>query len=419
MTDTDAEFQWAGIAAYPRTSNGTGAHMHDDRPPVDPYADLTASLIDWPTFWADEQEPEQWLIEPLIPKGRAVALWAPAKAGKSTVVLEAVAAACTGKPIFGGRHQAQISVLYLDYEMTALDLRERLETMGYSEEIDMTRLHYALLPTLPPLDTDEGGLKLAMLAEHLAVDLVVVDTYGRAVVAPEDKADTTRAFYRWTGSRLKGLGIACLRTDHGGKDVEQGQRGSSAKNDDVDVVWRLEKKEGGVSRLHRTHSRMSWVPQSIELTRITDQASDVTAFKMTKGARGYGPGTKELVDDMDAAGVPIDIGRPRFRREYPDLKAKNSVIADAIRFRRERAEMASLEASKTAGTAPGTAQNRVLRGQLGTVRETPGQSMGTAPGTAGDRSRGQSPLGTRGQFPDPLDEGFDPDAYADLEWSDE
>ena len=45
-----------------------------------------------------------------------------------------------------------------------------------------------------------------------------------------------RAFARWTGANLRAEGIAWARLDHGGKNPSQGQRGTSAKNDDVDVV---------------------------------------------------------------------------------------------------------------------------------------------------------------------------------------
>ena len=49
-----------------------------------------------------------------------------------------------------GISRKPIHVLYLDYEMTRADLRERLEDMGYGPDADLKRLHYALLPDLRP-----------------------------------------------------------------------------------------------------------------------------------------------------------------------------------------------------------------------------------------------------------------------------
>jgi Fe2+ transport system protein FeoA len=37
------------------------------------------------------------------------------------------------------------------------DLRERLEGFGYGPDDDLSLLHYALLPTIDPLDTELGA----------------------------------------------------------------------------------------------------------------------------------------------------------------------------------------------------------------------------------------------------------------------
>ncbi len=130
-------------------------------------------------------------------------------------------------------------VLYLDYEMTPEDLRDRLEYFGYGPEYDLSHLHYASLPTLDALDSASGGDQITTDAVALGADLVVIDTAGRAVTGDENEADTYRALYARTGRLLKAEGIALVRLDHAGKDVAKGQRGSSGKNDDVDIVLSL------------------------------------------------------------------------------------------------------------------------------------------------------------------------------------
>src|SRR4029077_18443914 len=97
---------------------------------------------------------------------------------------------------------------------------------------------------------------------------VIVDTFGRAVRGEEDKADTVRAFYSHTGLAMKSMGIGYLRTDHAGKDEGRGQRGSSAKSDDVDVIWHLERSNGGL-KLTST-SRVSWVPPTLDIERLEE-----------------------------------------------------------------------------------------------------------------------------------------------------
>jgi hypothetical protein len=237
-----------------------------------------AHIIDWATFWDSDQSDEDWLAYPIVPRGRAIALYAPAKAGKSTIVLAVAAAAATGRPILGHRVADPVTVLYLDYEMTSADLQQRLLELGYGPEDDLSRLKYALLPSLPPLDTIEGARAVLDLVDEHSADFVVVDTFGRAVAGEEDHADTVRAFYRHTGLTLKAKGVTYLRTDHAGKDVDRGMRGSSAKNDDVDLVWKLQRadtQQGHAVKLTRTHSRISWVPETLTISRVeTDDGFD-------------------------------------------------------------------------------------------------------------------------------------------------
>jgi hypothetical protein len=233
-----------------------------------------AHIVDWNTFWDWDHSDEDWLAYPLLPKGRAMALYAPAKAGKSTVVLAVAAALATGRPILGHKVAGPATVLYLDYEMTQADLQERLYELGYSHNDDLSRLKYALLPSLPPLDTREGAIAVLELCDLYGVDAVIVDTFGRAVEGEEDHADTVRAFYRHTGLALKARNITYLRTDHSGKDVSKGMRGSSAKNDDVDVVWKLTRVDtdkGGGVKIERTHSRISWVPEELKINRVESE----------------------------------------------------------------------------------------------------------------------------------------------------
>ena len=291
-----------------------------------------AHLVDWEKFWTSDKGEEEWIAYPIIPAKRSVALYAPAKAGKSTIVLAIVAAVATGRRILGGEVGEKRDILYLDYEMTEDDLHERLSELGYDESDDMTRLHYALLPSLPPLDTLEGAKAILDLVRRTKSECVVVDTFGRAVEGDEDKADTVRAFYRHTGLALKAMDVAVLRTDHSGKDVAKGQRGSSAKNDDVDVVWQLSRKDEG-QLLKRTHSRISWVPAEIAIKRReTDCGYD---YVIDRGLQRFKDGTGNNAATLDRLGIPVDSSQ---RNALALLKAAGvgmhvSKVKDALRFR--------------------------------------------------------------------------------------
>lgn len=295
-----------------------------------------AHIINWDKFWSTDKTDEEWLAWPLIPRGRAIALYAPAKAGKSTVLLAVVAALAAGQPILGGYTAPPCRCLYIDMEMTEADLHERLTDLGYGPDSDLTNLNYALLPSLPPMDTIEGAKALLDLVHHTQAEFVAIDTFGRAVEGDEDKADTVRAFYRHTGLALKAAGITYLRTDHSGKDTSKGQRGSSAKNDDVDLVWSLKRINNGIT-LTRTHSRISWVPPEIKITRTENET---TEYILDLEAEVFEDGTDQRAQLLDELELPIDIGFNAAGRALREAGHKMSAtnLRNAIRFRKNGAQ---------------------------------------------------------------------------------
>lgn len=316
-----------------------------------------AHIVDWATFWASTKTDEDWLAHPMIPRGRAIALYAPAKAGKSSVVLALVAALATGRPIFGQTPVDPQHVLYLDYEMTEADLMERLIELGYNATDDLSHLHYALLPSLPPLDTKEGATAVLTIAQQADAALVVVDTFGRAVQGDENEADTVRAFYRHTGLALKAAGRAVIRTDHAGKDLEKGQRGTSAKADDVDVVWQLRRTDTGIA-LKCTHSRLTWVPKEIVLDRREDDNSVIHWTLFSGGA--YPEGTKEMWILLDQLGVPVQASARRAAEAIRGAghKGTNAVIRAAQRAR-QNAEAGRTTVLDDPDETPGKARRNV------------------------------------------------------------
>lgn len=288
--------------------------------------------IDWEELWNHQAPEHEWLAEPVLPAGRQVAIFSIAKTGKSLLALEIAAALATGRPVLNQPAAAPMHVMYVDMEMTADDLRERLESLDYGPHTDLAHLHYYQLADLPPLDTAEGGATIHRLARHHQAELVVVDTMARAVGGDENEADTYRDFYRHTGRHLKAAGIALLRLDHAGKDGVKGQRGSSAKDDDVDLVWRLTIDRDLVT-LHRTRSRIAWAPQTINLTR-TDHDGILRHIVQTDDT--YPAGTADVAALLDQHDVPLDAS---VRTAMTTLKTHGTgkrqlVVQAALRYRR-------------------------------------------------------------------------------------
>jgi RecA-family ATPase len=259
-----------------------------------------SALIDWPTFWATEGPQADFLCEPFLARGRGHAMYATAKLGKSLILLEAAAALATGASCWLHESTEPTDVVYLDLEMTAEDVKERLSDFGYDETSDLSRLHYYLLPHLPPLDTEAGGLALEAIVKLRSPTLVVIDTMSRVVHGDENEASTYQGFYRHTGLRLKRLGVTYIRLDHAGKDMTKGQRGSSAKADDVDVVWQASRNGTGF-RFKATHRRMGWVPETVDVNRELEPLRHVPLVTSI-------PADVSLTASrLDQLGAPLDI----------------------------------------------------------------------------------------------------------------
>jgi len=293
------------------------------------------AFVDWLAFWDRGRDPAEWVFEDVLARGRGHAIYASHKEGKSLLTLYMAAKLATmSEPIV---------VAYLDYEMGAQDLHERLEDMGYGPEVDLSRLRYALLPCLPPLDTAEGARALCAMLDGVQADfpeyhqVVVIDTIGRALAGEENSADTLRDFHRHTGIQLRRRGCTWARLDHGGKDPTKGQRGTSGKGDDVDIVWRLARTERGVI-LHRDLARMAWVPERVCFGLKDDP------LRYERVDYAYPSGTAELAEELDRLGVPP---HESVRATQRALRAagkgrKQEVIAAALRWRRERMQQLEL-----------------------------------------------------------------------------
>ncbi len=101
-------------------------------------------LIDW----ARIDESDDAIVEGLALPGRWTALVAPAKAGKSELILNVALHVSEGHEPFDRHSAAPVAVLHVDAEMGRVDLHERIVAAGF-QPCDLTRFH-ALGHPAPP-----------------------------------------------------------------------------------------------------------------------------------------------------------------------------------------------------------------------------------------------------------------------------
>jgi hypothetical protein len=275
--------------------------------------------FDWARVFTEIDPDPEWLVEPLVERGRQVAFFSEAKAGKSLVWLEIAAKLVRGDPVLGNPPRKPITIVYIDQENTRRDVVERLTKMGFDGN-GLERLLYYSFPDLSYLDTETGGRELYAVARVADADLVILDTLSRVVEGDENENDTYHNFYKYTGVRLKADGIALVRLDHSGKDKAKGMRGASSKYSDVDEVWQLTADEHGVVTLNRTHSRAHHGASRLVLTRedaptlrhATDERPEITAMLPTTD--------DEVMVWLDLQGISPSLG---INAAYHAVKASN------------------------------------------------------------------------------------------------
>lgn len=226
-------------------------------------------FIRWNEIWDSPRE-VNWCVPGLISFGRSHLWYGTSGMGKSLVVQEIAACAATGKSILGFPPLEPMKVLYLDNENTPLgDVIPRLEDMGFQKD-ELDNLAYLSFPQIPSLNLREGGDVFTQILEKFQPKLVILDTFSRFVDGDENQAITVQEFYKQCGIVMKRMKIAYIRIDHMGKDEEKKVRGTIAKRDDVDLIWKM-KEVSSNSRfeLINEKSRLPLLEKKLILDRTT------------------------------------------------------------------------------------------------------------------------------------------------------
>ncbi|MDP4014939.1 MAG: AAA family ATPase [Candidatus Nanopelagicales bacterium] len=362
----------------------------DDFAPLDLSATATAKyrFVNWGELLAGEHEPPDWVIPGVLPVGASCAIYSAAGEGKSLLMLDWAVRVAIGSPIFDDPIRSR-TVLYLDLEQSPSILRNRLEAFQFTDPEKLGRLHYSLLGEWEPLDTAEGGRRLLEAAQDVGAEVVIVDTLSRAVRGLENDSDTALAQYRHTVAPLRRAGIAYVRLDHSGKDPQRGQRGSSAKAADVDLVYRLALTDKDTLTLRREKDRLGLGdPDTLAIRRTTGEALTHESISIDSAREAKIDATTKRLDEL---AVPADAGRAKAgdALRSAGFPVRNKLLAEVVRRRKlsvggEPVPRMSLLDMRRTGTGPPTPPT----GKVGTG--------GDRSGTGSERERGQVGTG-RGQ----------------------
>jgi hypothetical protein len=176
------------------------------------------------------------LVGSLVREASLGMIHAPAGAGKTFFALGMAVSLTHGESFLGFQVKEPFSALYVDGEMAAFDMRERLKLL--SEGLDRnSNLLYIVTPDLtsrgiPKIDSDEGALALiAQLDERPEIKLVILDNLACLTRPDGDDSHGAKSFSFVQDLMLecRRRHVACWIVHHSGKNGEQ--RGTSKRND--------------------------------------------------------------------------------------------------------------------------------------------------------------------------------------------
>lgn len=213
---------------------------------------------------AKQYPPREWVIESIIPTQGLAMIYAPRGVGKTHVALGIAYAVASGGSFLKWRAPKPRGVLFVDGEMPAVALKERLAGIVLSSEKEASAPFRIITPDeqehgrTPDLSTPLGQM---MVDAHITdeIDLIVIDNLSTlARTGKENEGESWLAIQAWA-LKWRARGRSILFIHHAGKGGQQ--RGTSRREDVLDTVINLRRpgqyspEESAVFEVHFEKAR--------------------------------------------------------------------------------------------------------------------------------------------------------------------
>lgn len=213
-------------------------------------------------FLSLEFPPRKNILSPWLPSQGIVMVYAPRGVGKTFFSLNLGIAVASGGNFLGWKAPEPRGVLYLDGEMPAVVMQERLSAIILSADKEPSAPLKIITPDLqsygmPNLATPEGQEGLEPMLD--STGLIIVDNISTLCRGGrENEAESWLPVQEWA-LRLRSRGLSVLFVHHAGKGGNQ--RGTSRREDVLDTVISLKhpgdyrSEEGARFEVHFEKSR--------------------------------------------------------------------------------------------------------------------------------------------------------------------
>lgn len=202
------------------------------------------------------------ILSPWLPSQGLAMIYAPRGVGKTHIALNIAYAVTSNTAFLGWQPTKARAVLYLDGEMPATLMQERLQALITTHKKLPTAAFHLITPDLqqaamPDLATHLGTMMLEPYIEN--IELIIVDNISTLCRnTRENEADSWLPVQDWA-LKMRSLGKSVLFIHHAGKGGNQ--RGTSKREDILDTVISLKlppdynPKNGALFQIHFEKAR--------------------------------------------------------------------------------------------------------------------------------------------------------------------
>ncbi|MFD3698504.1 AAA family ATPase [Streptomyces sp. NPDC058646] len=332
---------------------------------------LEAELLDSDAL--DTIEPLDPIIADLLFRDTLTRVYGASGTFKSFMTLDFAGCVGTGTP-WHGQQVHQGPVIYLVAEgMKGIRKRVRAWEQHYGRR--MTGVKF--LPR-PVQAMDPEWMVLVELCRRLRPALIVIDTQARVTVGIEENSNTEMGRVVDRMEQLRGASQACvLLVHHAGHDSDRG-RGATAVKGALQTELGVERKGKGlcdttitlktgkqkddeelgdvVFGLHQVALNGEFKEDGAPVTSIVLVPLDPVSVPQAR--TGHDGRVAEIAAALDAKGIPVSFGRDRLRHACSSLgiTARNDVLNEVIKLRKERGEGTENLSPNLSPPMPGTGQ---------------------------------------------------------------
>lgn len=195
------------------------------------------SVID---FMRMEFPPRDYILAPWLPRQGLSMAYAPRGIGKTHFSLGIAYAVASGGTFLGWQAPTPSGVLFLDGEMPAVGLQDRIKKIAASSDKQLAARFEIVTPDMQP----SGMINLSSPTDQDAlqpflegIDLIIVDNISTLCRSgKENEGEAWLPVQQWA-LQQRAVGRSILFIHHAGKNGEQ--RGSSRREDVLDTVIAL------------------------------------------------------------------------------------------------------------------------------------------------------------------------------------